>query len=146
MPDPIETLLDEEADKQAEIDEVTQDGQNQFRSRYAELLNDVDERDPDLWALYVADITVTEQDYMLVPPLDRDHEWSNGFSAMLAAVFQQAWLEIHGLGFIEIAEKNGQKIDRQVNQMTRSQLKEAAIKGVRKQRFQDARDRRQSAR
>lgn len=142
----VEKLLDVEADKQALIDEITEDREEVFRNRYLQLLNDVGARDPDLWSEFVGDIEVTEEDYMNVPVFNRDHEWHMGFLAMIAAVRQQAWLEIFATDVIAIAENEGRKVEKQVNNMTKAQLQEAAVKGVGKQRFADASTRRRAAR
>lgn len=146
MSNPVEKLLDAEADKQALIDEITEDREESFRNRYQELLWNVDERDTELWAIFVEDATITLADFEAVDVINRDHEWIAGMSAMLAATKQQAWLEVFGVDLLEIAENEGRKIDRQVNKLSKDQLKIAAVKGVGKKRFADARDRRQAFR
>jgi hypothetical protein len=142
----IEALLDAEADKQAEIDELTEDRAEDFRNRYMELLWNVDARDQALWAEFIEDTTITLEDYEAVDVPDRDPSWGVGLAALFAAARQQAWLEVYGVDLIEIAEREGRKIEKTVNRMTREQLKQAATQGVGKKRFEDARARRQAFR
>lgn len=138
----VDSLLDAQADKQAEIDEVTEERQERFRARYMELLWNVAERDHTLWSRFIEDTQITTADFEEVEPEDRDPEWSVSLAALWAAARQQAWLEIYGVDLIELAEKQGRKIEQNVNGMTREQLKTAAVQGIGKKRFQDARDRR----
>lgn len=146
MSDPVETLLDAEADKQAEIDELTEDRAEEFRNRYMELLWNVDARDQVLWSRFIEDTEVTLADYEAVDVQDRDPSWGTGLAALWAAARQQAWLEVYGVDLIEIAEREGRKIESTVNRMTKEQLHQAATQGVGKKRFQDARSRRQAFR
>jgi hypothetical protein len=146
MTDKIEQLLEAEADKQALIDELTEDRSEAFRARYMELLWNVAERDQALWAGFIEDTAVTLADFEAVDVPDRDPSWSIGIAAMFAAARQQAWLEIYAEDLIAIAENEGRKIERNVNGMTREQLKKAATQGVGKKRFEDARARRQTFR
>lgn len=142
MPSPVDYLLDAQADKQALIDEVTEEKQEEFRARYMELLWNVAERDHILWSRFIEDTQITVADFEEVEVDDRDPEWSIALAALWAASRQQAWLEVYGIDLIELAEKEGRKIETSVNGMTREQLKTAAVQGIGKKRFQDARDRR----
>lgn len=146
MSNPVESLLDAEADKQALIDELTEDRKEAFRARYMELLWNVQERDQALWSMFIEDTGVTLADFEAVDVPDRDPSWGTGMAALFAAARQQAWLEVYSLDLIAIAENEGRKIEQSVNRMTREQLKQAATQGVGKRRFTDARTRRQALR
>jgi hypothetical protein len=142
MPTKVDALLEAEADKQARIDELTENRQDIATARLTELLENPDERDFELWERFVEDPELTLSDFEAVDVFDRGPEWVAGLSAIWAAAEVQTWMEVYAVDIIEIAEEEGRAISDTTADMAREEMSEAAKQGIGKQRFEDAKRRR----
>lgn len=101
-------FLDQEADKQAALDELVDSLAPEMTDRIAVLLVDERERDVALWAFRGVPIGETAEDYAAVGVRLRDAQWMAGFQSMLAVATEQAQIEarLH-LKAIEIGAEYG---------------------------------------
>ena len=137
-------LLDLEADKHAAIDNEVEDKGDETSDLIYELATNPEERDPGLWQFLGADPAIAMQDFFLIPVVERDAEWADEFSAMLAASFYQAFWEMYGIDFIESVERRNGRIVGAVDGMGRGEIKEAGKAGFGKKDVQAARERRRA--
>jgi N-methylhydantoinase A/oxoprolinase/acetone carboxylase beta subunit len=142
MPDQVEKLLDLEADKQARIDEATESGEADARAMMDDLMRYTANRDVELFEYFGADPGLTLLHFEATEMNDRGPGWSAMFSAMWAAASFQVWLEIYAMDMLAIAEEEGHEIDKVLKTMSKEQIQHAAKKGISKERFRRARERR----
>lgn len=139
----IEDLLDAEARRQADIDDLHEDHTKAISVRIEELLFNPGERDKELFELMGAPLEDIPDDYFSVPVFDRDVLWGASLSSLVVASRMQAWLEISVISTIEIAEQSGHEVNAIVSHMTTEEVKEAAIQGISKARIDGEKKRRQ---
>ena len=137
-------LLELEADKHAAIDNEVEDKQREHGELVYDLSTYTDERDPELWAYLGVDITATLPDLFLVPVVERDAEWSDTFTDVLAAATRQAWLEVFGIEFLESVERRNNRIAAASDSMSRAEIEAAGKLGFGKKDIETARLRRRN--
>jgi putative ribosome biogenesis GTPase RsgA len=143
--DKIEQLLDAEADVQAQIEEMMEERADEANTQMLGLLLSVSDRDPDVYDRYTADSALAMSDYAAVPVLQRGLQWRDDVAAQFVAAKMQTWLEQYGLPLLEMIEGNGRTIDDIRKSMTKEQLIAAGRKGVGKDRYNGAKERRRSS-
>lgn len=146
LPQKPARFLDILADQQARIDELSERNEDRHARRMAELLNDVEARDPELWESAGADdqiLETTQSDYDAVPADERDLEWRNDRSIMLASAHIQAWAELVLDDVLDYAEIDGEEQVIEADALSNAELRQAAHAGVSKTRVSNAKERRQ---
>lgn len=140
----IENFLDREASAAADIDEMDERLSEQAAVRIDEILIDPEQRDPEIFELLGAPVDDSFPDYFDVPDLERDVIWAASLSALTVAARMQAWIELYARQTLEQAERNGRELDSLRKQMSGSELKTAALKGIGKARINGEKLRRRS--
>jgi len=141
-----EKLKDTIADGFAEVDELVEDNQEAYRARVLELLTNVEQRSPGIWKEAQANILATVTDFSQVPVRFRDEIWGVEFGRIIAAAQEQAFSEIIARPMLNISSKWAKtKLDT-AKAVPVSQMKQVAVEGVSKERFDSAKERRKAAR
>lgn len=145
MSQSIEKLLNAEADKQAELDELIEGKSPEALEMFRDLLTNADNRDAELFEEFGIDPSLTVADYEAVLPFDRGPDWVMGFSAMWAASRMQVWLDLYALDILELSEREGRKIEKITKGMELADMVKAGKQGIGKERFKAARERKKNA-
>lgn len=138
----VDKLLDAEAEKQAELDEIVERAQPTVQARIFELLTNVEGRNENMFGNAGADINLVIADFESIPVVSRDMGWQAAFSAVFVAARTQAYAELILPGIIEASEYSGQAIKKIADKMPKEELKEAAKQGIGKSRIKSATEKR----
>jgi len=125
----VDSLISDIGEMNADIEDLCEGKSEEYRARFSELMEKPEERDPDLWEIAGADISLPVSAYFDVAPDSRDDYWRGSMASMMAAARTQALYETGILdALIDMSERNGDKINKQSRKLTRSELKLAVEK------------------
>lgn len=129
----INRLKSEMAAKQAEQDKIRDDNKDPVAERTAHLLENVQDRNVDLWMFMEVDnIDIPWSTYEAVEVKDRDIAWITEHASMLAAAQYQAALEMVIPDILDHGEKWGEKLDAAAKAMSMKQLQTEIKQGMKK--------------
>jgi predicted nucleic acid-binding protein len=136
----MEKILDGIAAGFGRVDKVAEKEQIQQRlgSRIRELLEKVDEREPDTWEAAGAYLELTMSRLMKTPVGRRLDEWRRAMEGILAASIAQAQDELVLKDALMAAHAGAEKLKRLA--YTNEDLRSAANEGVSKDRFNKAKE------
>lgn len=141
----MSSLPDAIADGFAEADELAEDKLAHVAQRFYQLLENPKQRNPEIWAAAGANVELTAQQLEAVPPVQRDDEWTLLMGRMFAAAKEQAYIEVMARPLMEAAHKASKSKQKAAKALTRAELKTAAVEGVSKAKFDEAKQRRRDA-
>ena len=141
-----DALKDTIADGFAEADELVEDYREAFSARVLELLGNIEQRSPGIWKEAQANILATVLDFSQVPVRQRDEIWGIEFGRIIAAAQEQAFTEIITRPMLQVSSKWAMKKLDTAKAVPVSQMKQVAVEGVSKERFDAAKERRKAAR
>jgi hypothetical protein len=138
-------LLDILADQAAELDEIVDDALPLIRARVSVLLQNPEERDPDVWLEYSDDLDLVLADYAVVPRADKDEEWLTRLAALVLAAQMQAFAEIAARDVLRVSERHGAEANPEAEKKSRQELRADAKVGISKPAVKAAAERRKAA-
>jgi lysine/ornithine N-monooxygenase len=131
-----EQLLKKEAQEQARLDAAVESWEQSALERIDQLLNEPDDRDPEIFEMLGVDPEVTFDDYAAIPVEDRDPTWTTGLAALFAAVKLQVFAERQS-EFVGIIERRFNRLYKDLPD--EGELKKAATTGISRAEIKAAR-------
>ena len=141
-----EKLLDISADNADDLEAEVENNQQKARDIMQSVLTNPATHDEALFEKLNIPVTLTIQDLFAIPVIERNKAWQDALSGLITAAKIVAFHETQGFRLLENSEKHMKKIQRAVNKLDKSDLKEAAKVGVRKERRLAAKERRNGRR
>jgi hypothetical protein len=138
----INALLDKEAEAHAEIDGFVEDKEAAFSEGMYDLLLSANNRNISIWEAFGAHPELTLIEYGMVEIHSRGPQWNAEVSTMVAAARMQTWVNVFGVEYLALVERNAQTITAAANRLDNKGLREAAKLGIGKARFDGAKERR----
>jgi hypothetical protein len=141
-----EKLLDMVADNGDDIEADVEEKQEEAAEIMHRVLTDPDFQDEELFERLGLEVGMTIGELTAVPVVLRDIGWSDSFAALMLAARLTAWAQTQGVDSLEASENHGRALTAQVARMQMSDAIEAARQGVRKDRREAAKVRRNGRR
>jgi len=141
-----EKLLDMVADNGDDIEADVEEKQEEAAEIMHRVLTDPNFQDEELFERLGLEVGMTIGELTAVPVVLRDIGWSDAFAALTLAARLTAWAQTQGVDSLEASENHGRALTAQVARMQKSDAVEAARQGVRKDRREAAKVRRDGRR
>jgi hypothetical protein len=141
-----EKLLDMVADNGDDIEADVEEKQDEAAEIMHRVLTDPAFQDEELFTRLGLEVGMTVTELQAVPVLERGVEWSDAMAALILAARLTAWAQTQGVDSLEASENHGRALTAQVARMQKNNAVEAARHGVRKDRREAAKKRRDGRR